>query len=595
MGSVDTPTQNNGSLCKVEDGGFDYLSEILTAPVYDVAVETPLQLGIHLTQRFNPKPKDPNTEGSRIRIFYKREDLQPVFSFKIRGAYNKLRSLSKSQRERGVVAVSAGNHAQGVAMAAQRLGIKATIVMPLNTPEIKWRNVERLGATVILSGNDFDEAKAEGRRLVNQLEMTDIPPFDDPYVIAGQGTVGVEILRQAGNLDDVEAIFCCAGGGGLVAGIASYVKRLKPSIQIFAVETLDSYALTHSLRMGTQSKLPQVGLFADGAAVCVVGAETLRIASCLLDGVILVSNDDICAAIKDIFEDTRSVVEPAGALSVAGLKRWLALTRKDPLNHFSLKSGQAQAKFPGNPNTPFVFFPDVNVLLSSRFVQDRVPPTNPDAQTTRSAYVAVISGANMNFDRLRFVADRADLGLKKEALISITVPETPGSFIKLHGLILPRNVTSFAYRYSDRNEGHIMMAFALLNPDDRDRELAELFSRLEATPGFKNLMDLSDNELAKSHARFLIGGRCSVPNERLFRFTFPERPNALGVFLASLNVGWNVSLFQYRNYGGDTGKVLVGIQVPPAENQALESFLRELNYPWVEETDNPVYQTFLRD
>ncbi|KAJ9089433.1 threonine deaminase [Entomophthora muscae] len=583
------------TMAESEPQGFDYLSEILTAPVYDVAVETPLQLGVNLSQRFNLKGATNGSSASRpeIKILYKREDLQPVFSFKIRGAYNKLRSLTQEQKECGVVAVSAGNHAQGVAMAAKKLGINATIVMPLNTPAIKWKNVERLGAKVILKGNDFDEAKVEGRRLVQENGMTDIPPFDDPYVIAGQGTIGVEILRQAGNLDDIEAIFCCCGGGGLVSGIASYVKRLKPSIKIFAVETTDSYALTHSLRTGSQSSLPQVGLFADGAAVCVVGAETLRIASSLLDGVILVTNDDICAAIKDVFEDTRSVVEPAGALSVAGLKRWLSLTRRCTIDPFPMEKGEVQTAFSRNSNGPFVYFPDTQVLLSSKFLQSWVSPLSLPTQSQKSTFVTILSGANMNFDRLRFVADRADLGLKKEALISVTLPESPGSFINLHKMILPRNVTSFSYRYSDSKDGRVMLAFSLINPEDRDCELAELFSKMESQSGFKNMTDLSDNELAKSHARFLVGGRSSVPNERLFRFEFPERPNALGAFLSGLNISWNVSLFQYRNYGGDTGKVLVGIQVPPEDNSAMETFLRKLNYPWIEETDNPVYKNFL--
>ncbi|KAI8837556.1 tryptophan synthase beta subunit-like PLP-dependent enzyme [Chytridium lagenaria] len=482
---------------------------ILTANVYDVAIETPLQKAHNLSNRLN------NT------LLLKREDLQPVFSFKLRGAYNRMQQLSKEEREAGVIACSAGNHAQGVALAAQKMGIKATIVMPVATPPIKWRNVRRLGAEVVLFGNDFDEAKGECARLSQEYKLTNIPPYDDPYVIAGQGTIGVEILRQA-NHQDIDAIFVCVGGGGLAAGIASYVKRLCPRI-----------------KNGERVQLDEVGLFADGAAVRNVGEETFRICKDLIDEMVLVSTDEICAAIKDTFEDTRSIVEPAGALGVAGAKK---------------------------------------------YIQEK--------GMTGGTYVAVCSGANMNFDRLRFVADRADFGENREALITVSVPEKPGSFMSLYKVIHPRAVIEFSYRYGHPSAATIFMSFQV---EDRAAEIKSIFAELEGLGMVA--MDASTNEMAKAHARYLVGGRKEVANERLFRFSFPERPGALNHFLSTLrspHYDWNVSLFHYRNYGGDVGKVMVGIQVPTETESAFELFLGELRYPFVEETNNPIYQQFLR-
>ncbi|KAJ3045675.1 hypothetical protein HDV00_007801 [Rhizophlyctis rosea] len=501
----------------------DYLRLILTASVYDVAIESPLQVAHNLSARVH------NT------ILLKREDMQPVFSFKLRGAYNRMQQLTEEERKKGVIACSAGNHAQGVALSAQKMGIKATIVMPTMTPPIKWRNVKRLGAEVVLYGSDFDEAKAECSRLEKEHGYINIPPYDDPYVIAGQGTVGVEILRQ--HSGPIDAVFVCVGGGGLAAGVASYIKRLHPHIKVIGVETHDADAMTRSFQKGERVLLPTVGLFADGAAVRNVGEETFRVCKELLDGMILVSTDEICAAIKDAFEDTRSIVEPAGALGIAGAKKY--------------------------------------------------------AQTlglTGQTYVAVTSGANMNFDRLRFVAERAELGEQKEALITAIIPERPGSFMDLYRIIHPRSVSEFAYRYSDPDEAHIFMSFMV---NDREEELKTLFAACKAK-GF-SVMDASRNELAKSHARYLVGGKGKVENERLFRFEFPERPGALNHFLTSMkNPKWNVSLFHYRNYGGDVSKILAGIQVPEETAEEFEEFLNQLNFPHVEETANAVYQQFLK-
>ncbi|KAJ3018074.1 hypothetical protein HKX48_003184 [Thoreauomyces humboldtii] len=440
----------------------DYLRLILTAQVYDVALESPLQTAHNLTSRLQ------NT------VLLKREDLQPVFSFKCRGAYNRMRHLSPDDMKRGVVACSAGNHAQGVALAAQKLGMKATIVMPTVTPPIKWKNVKRLGAEVLLYGNDFDEAKAKAAQLAGEHGFINIPPYDDPHVIAGQGTVGVEIMRQTSQR--IDAIFICIGGGGLAAGIASYVKRIYPNVKIIGVETYDAAAMTHSLQRGARVLLPQVGLFADGAAVKVVGEETFRICRELVDETILVSTDEICAGIKDAFEDTRSVVEPAGALGIAGLKKYASMTG-----------------------------------------------------CKGKTFVAVMSGANMNFDRLRFVAERADLGEHREALITVIIPEKSGSFEELYQIIHPRTVSEFAYRYGDPDEAHIFMSFTV---QDREAELEAVFSQLE-DKGMRAL-DASKNDMAKDHARNLVGGRMAVPDERLFRFAFPERPGSLGDFLRKL-------------------------------------------------------------
>jgi threonine dehydratase len=417
----------------------DYLKLILTARVYDVAIESPLQKAIHLSKRLN------NT------ILFKREDLQPVFSFKCRGAYNKMAHLTPIEKQKGVLACSAGNHAQGVALAASKMGIPATIIMPSGAPPIKWKNVQRMGAQVILHGNDFEDSKQECARLELVQGIPVIPPYDDPLVIAGQGTIGVEILRQFDS-SKIDAIFVCVGGGGLIAGISAYVKRICPHIKIVGVETYDANAMTASLLKGERVQLKEVGLFADGAAVRSVGSETFRICKALVDEMVLVSTDEICAAIKDVFEDTRSILEPAGALAVAGVKKYVQLNK-----------------------------------------------------ITGGTFVTTCSGANMNFDRLRFVAERADLGENSEALISVVIPETPGTFLKLYQTIHPRGVTEFSYRFGDEKQAHIFMSIKV---QDRKRDLIEIFTRLkeQGMTGY----DASHNEMAKAHARYLIGGRKNV-------------------------------------------------------------------------------------
>ncbi|RIB12366.1 tryptophan synthase beta subunit-like PLP-dependent enzyme [Gigaspora rosea] len=508
----------------------DYLRLVLTSRVYEIVKETPLQKAGNLSAKLNNN------------ILLKREDLHEVFSFKIRGAYNKIAHLTEEEKKRGVIACSAGNHAQGVAMSAKHLGLPAIIVMPLATPNIKWKNVKRLGAEVVLYGNDFDEAKEECVRLTKLHHLTNIPPYDDPYVIAGQGTIAMEILRQH-NLNEIDAIFACIGGGGLISGIGSYVKRLCPKIKIIGVETYDANAMTLSLKEKKRVTLDEVGLFADGAAVRVVGEETFRLCSEVIDEVINVTNDEICAAIKDIFEDTRSVVEPAGALSVAGVKKYIA-----------------------------------------------------ENNVTGGCFVVVTSGANMNFERLRFVAERAKLGERTEALFSVIIPERPGSFIQLCDNMYPRQITEFSYsllnirnRYSDPEKAWIYMSVEV---EDREKDLPSLLEKLEAN-GY-NAQDISDNEMAKSHARYLVGGRSKVENEQLYRFEFPERPGALKKFLSGLRSDWNISLFHYRNHGSDIGKVLVGIQVPPQDSEAFENFKNRLGYHVINETENPVYKQFLR-
>ncbi|KAE9969483.1 hypothetical protein EG328_006846 [Venturia inaequalis] len=511
------------------NGYPDYLRLILTSRVYEVVTETPLTHATNLTSRLG------------CNVLLKREDLQPVFSFKLRGAYNKMAHLERSERWKGVVACSAGNHAQGVAYSARKLKIPATIVMPMGTPAIKHTNVSRLGGFVVLHGADFDEAKEKAIELEKSNGLTQIPPFDDPYVIAGQGTIGMEILRQT-NLQQLEAIFCCVGGGGLIAGIGTYIKRIAPHVKIIGVETFDANAMVQSLQQKRRVILKEVGLFADGAAVKTLGEETFRLCMEVVDDVIQVTTDEICAAIKDVFEDTRSILEPAGALSLAGLKKYVA----------------------SNPSTTI---------------------------NANRGLVAIASGANMNFDRLRFVAERAALGEKKEALLSVIIPEKPGSFAKLIDTINPHNVTEFNYRYAHAESANIMLGveFAAAR---RDLELASLLTRLEAA-GMK-ATDLSENELAKSHIRYLVGGRSAVENEKLFSFEFPERGGALYKFLTTLQPGFNISLFHYRNYGGDVGKVLAGIQCPEGERSELEKFLKEIRYPYTEETDNAVFGMFLR-
>ena len=412
--------------------------------------------------------------------------------------------------------------------------------MPKGTPDIKHRNVSRMGGVVALYGADFDEAKEEARRLEKLYGLTNIAPFDDPYVIAGQGTIGLELLRQT-NLQTLEAVFCCVGGGGLIAGVGVYIKRIAPHVKVIGVETYDASAMAQSLQKGERVLLNDVGLFADGAAVRTVGVETFRVCSEVVDQIIQVSTDEICAAIKDIFEETRSVVEPAGALGLAGLKKYVAAN----------------------------------------------PSVNP-----KRGLVAILSGANMNFDRLRFVAERAAFGEKKEALLSVEIPEQPGAFADLIQTIQPMNVTEFAYRYARETEAHVLLGVSLATSTCHE-QLGGVIGRLREQNLYAT--DLSGDELAKTHLRYLVGGRSSVAHERLYRFEFPERQGALVKFLTTLQPGFNISLFHYRNYGGDVGKVLAGVQCPAAEREKLERFLRKIGYPYTEETDNMVYKTFLRE
>ena len=499
----------------------DYLQKILTAKVYDVAVETPLELAASLSERL----------GNRVLL--KREDQQPVFSFKLRGAYNKMAQLRPAERARGVIAASAGNHAQGVALAAQRLGCDATIVMPVTTPQIKIAAVEKRGAKVILHGDSYSDAYAKACELQAATGATFVHPYDDPDVIAGQGTIGMEILRQChGPLD---AIFVAVGGGGLISGIASYVKRVRPDVKIIGVQPEDSDAMARSLAAGRRVRLQHVGLFADGVAVKQVGRETFRLARQYVDEMVLVDTDAICAALKDVFEDTRSILEPAGALGVAGIKHYVARTR----------------------------------------VRDRT-------------FAAIACGANMNFDRLRFVAERAELGEQREAVLAVTIPERPGSFRAFCELLGKRSVTEFNYRYADPRVAHLFVGIEVANRRETEQLLAAL------RRGHIEAQDLSDNEMAKLHVRHLVGGRApAAEHEILYRFEFPERPGALMRFLDSMSAGWNISLFHYRNHGADYGRVLVGMQVPPGQSAQFRRFLDRLGYDYVDESANPAYRMFL--
>ncbi|MBU0751736.1 MAG: threonine ammonia-lyase, biosynthetic [Gammaproteobacteria bacterium] len=503
---------------------MDYLEKILNARVYDVAIETPLELAPNLSGR------------SGNRILLKREDMQPVFSFKLRGAYNKIVHLTPAQRKRGVICASAGNHAQGVALSAHKLGCRAVIVMPTTTPPIKIEAVKKHGGDmvqVVLAGESYDEAYAHALELEKKQKLAFVHPFDDPDVIAGQGTIGMEILRQ--HPDPIDAVFCCIGGGGLVAGVAAYIKRLRPQTKIIGVEAADADAMARSLVAGKRVRLDSVGLFADGAAVKYVGQETFRLCQELVDEVVLVDTDAICAAIKDVFEDTRSILEPAGALAVAGAKAWI-------------KASGARDQ----------------------------------------TLVAVASGANMNFDRLRFVAERAELGEQREAVLAVTIPEKPGSFKKFCNLIGKRAITEFNYRYSDAHEAHV---FAGVQVGSREESLKLVEAlRKHGLP----TLDLTDDEMAKLHVRHMVGGKApGISHELLYRFEFPERPGALMNFLESMSRGWNISLFHYRNHGADYGRVLVGMQVPPAEMKEFRAFLKNLGYRFRDESTNPAYKLFL--
>ena len=501
----------------------DLLDRILTALVYDVAIESPLEPARQLTSRLG------------TAVWFKREDLQPVFSFKLRGAYNKIALLDAATRSRGVIAASAGNHAQGVALAARHLGCPATIVMPVTTPRIKVEAVRALGAEVVLHGDTFDGAFAHSQILLAKGSATYIHPYDDLDVIAGQGTIGMELLRQMPR--GMEVVFVPVGGGGLIAGISAYLKRLRPGIRIVGVEPVDADALHRSLAAGHRVKLESVGLFADGVAVSQVGEHTFELCQQHVDEVVLVSTDEICAAIKDVFEENRSILEPAGALAVAGLKAWTERHRDRPS--------------PGN-------------------------------------LVAVLSGANTNFDRLRFVAERAELGEHREAILAVTIPERPGSFRAFCERIGQRSITEFNYRYADPTRAHIFVGVQVANRAETKQLLGHLrVDGLEAT-------DLSDNEMAKLHIRHLVGGRApSVSHERVLRFEFPERPGALLRFLDRMSGRWNISLFHYRNHGADYGRVLAGIQVPPEDQAEFQAFLDNLGYAWVDESDNPAYRLFL--
>ena len=501
-----------------------YLKRILTAKVYDVVEETPLDIAPTLSQRI----------GSTVLL--KREDLQPVFSFKVRGAYNKLAHLTQEQRDRGVIAASAGNHAQGVALAARRLGCRAVIVMPTTSPSVKVEAVRARGAEVVLHGVSYTEASEHAESLAEQRGPTPVHPFDDPDVIAGQGTIGMEILRQhPGRLD---AVFVAIGGGGLVSGIAAYVKAIRPEVKVIGVQTVDSDAMARSLEAGERVDLDTVGLFCDGTAVRRVGGETFRLAAALVDEVVRVDTDAVCAAIKDVFADTRAILEPSGALAVAGLK--------------------AYAARPGSE--------------------------------VGATFVAVASGANTDFDRLRFVSERAEIGEEREAIFAVTIPEERGSFRKLLATIGPgRAVTEFNYRIAAPDQAHVFVGLQVRGRDEA-RQIADAF----ASVGLPAL-DLSDDELAKLHVRHLVGGPSALAeDERLYRFEFPERPGALVRFLTAMRPDWNISLFHYRNHGSDVGRVLVGMQVPEQDRDAFARFLRELGYPATDETDNPAYRLFLR-
>jgi threonine dehydratase len=501
---------------------IDYLQKILTARVYDVAIESPLQ----------PAPLLSDRLGNRL--YLKREDLQPTFSFKVRGAYNKMCRLTARELARGVIAASAGNHAQGVALAAQRLGTRATIVMPSTTPQIKVDAVAARGAQVVLHGMSFDDAYTHAQTLARRGRLVFVHPYDDPDVIAGQGTIGMEILRQHG--DPIHAIFVAIGGGGLISGIAAYVKQVRPDILVIGVEPTDSDAMHRSLRAGRRVPLAQVGLFADGVAVKHVGAETFRMCRKYVDEVILVDTDAICAAVKDAFQDTRTLLEPAGALAIAGAKQYVA------------REG----------------------------CRDQ-------------ALVAIACGANVNFDRLRFISERAELGEQREAVFAVTIPERPGSFKAFCERIGSRNITEFNYRYADPDRAHVFVGISV-----RDRrESVALRVALERA-GLEAL-DLSDDEMAKLHVRHLVGGRApQVAHEMLYRFEFPERPGALLRFLSHMGQDWNITLFHYRNHGADYGRVLVGLQVPPRQHASFRRFLDGLGYDYRNETDNPSYRMFLR-
>jgi threonine dehydratase len=505
----------------------DYLKKILNAKVYDVAVESALEPAKNLSRRLHNK------------ILLKREDQQAVFSFKLRGAYNKMSHLPPEQLQRGVICASAGNHAQGVAMSAHRLGVRAVIVMPVTTPQLKVDGVKTLGGEVVLHGESYSDAYLHAVELEKKNGLTFVHPFDDPDVIAGQGTIAMEILRQ--HQGPLDAVFVAIGGGGLISGVANYIKAVRPDVKVIGVQMNDSDAMMQSVAAKKRVTLTDVGLFADGTAVKLVGEETFRVARELVDEFITVDTDAVCAAIKDIFVDTRSIVEPSGAMAVAAIKQYVS-----------------QKKSRGE------------------------------------TYAAILCGANMNFDRLRFVAERAEVGEEREALFAVTIPEERGSFRRFCELIgtLPggtRNVTEFNYRISDSAQAHVFVGLTTHGKGE-SAKIAANFTR----HGFETL-DLTHDDLAKEHIRHMVGGHSSLArDERLLRFVFPERPGSLMKFLSLMRPNWNISLFHYRNQGADYGRILVGLQVPKADSKAFKEFLETLGYPYVEETDNPVYRLFLQ-
>jgi threonine dehydratase len=501
----------------------DYLRRILNAQVYDVAVETSLETAPALSRRL----------GNNVLL--KREDLQEVFSFKIRGAYNKMSRLSAEERARGVIASSAGNHAQGVALAANRLGCHAVIVMPATAPSLKVDAVRQRGAEVVVFGENYDAAFEHASQLQSERGLTFVHPFDDPDVIAGQGTIGMEILRQHGQR--IDAIFVAIGGGGLIAGVAAYVKQVRPEIRVIGVQHDESTAMAQSIAAGHRVQLDEVGLFSDGTAVKAVGEETFRLVQEFVDDIVLVDTDETCAAIKDVFTDTRSLLEPAGALAIAGLKKYVHATG-----------------------------------------------------AVDETLVAIACGANMNFTRLRFVAERADFGEQREAIFAVTIPEQPGSFRRFCEVVGARDVTEFNYRISDDVAAHVFVGVAASSRTEAV-EVASAFERA----GF-DAIDLTADELAKAHLRHLVGGKSSLASDEvLYRFEFPERPGALLRFLTSMSPEWNISLFHYRNHGADLARVLVGMQVPVGDSAAFDEFLATLGYRHWNETDNPAYRLFLGD
>ncbi|KZV39106.1 chloroplast threonine deaminase 1 precursor [Dorcoceras hygrometricum] len=507
---------SNGAL-----NAMQYLTNILSSKVYDVAYESPLQLATKLSERWG------------VNVWLKREDFQPVFSFKLRGAYNMMAKLTKEQLERGVICSSAGNHAQGVALSAQRLGCNAMIAMPVTTPEIKWRSVERLGAVVVLVGDSYDEAQAYAKKRATEEGRTFVPPFDHPDVIIGQGTIGMEIVRQM--KDPIEAIFVPVGGGGLIAGIAAYVKRVSPGVKVIGVEPFDANAMALSLHHGQRVMLDQVGGFADGVAVKVVGEETFQLCRELVDGVVLVNRDAICASIKDMFEEKRSILEPAGALALAGAEAYC--------KYYGLKGENV---------------------------------------------VAVTSGANMNFDRLRLVTELADVGRHREAVLATYMPEEPGCFKRFCELVGPMNITEFKYRYSSEKENALVLYSVGLHTKS---ELDEMIERMKSAQ--LQTMNLTENDLVKDHLRHLMGGRSNLKNELLCRFIFPERPGALMKFLDALSPRWNISLFHYRGQGDTGANVLVGIQVAHSEIPEFRNRANNLGYEYEVETSNEAFQLLM--